>query len=79
MMSAVIVFHLQGEKDGRFVELILRYDFDPECDVEPGDRWDRTSSVGDVTFYLVREVRLFEGIRGEELHVFLDQVLLIEA
>lgn len=76
-MAIAIVFHLQGEKNRRMTEVILRYDFDPACEVESGDVWERTSAEGGISSFLVRDTRCFEGIYGAELHVFMNRVLLI--
>ena len=79
-MPQAIVFHLHDERDGRPVaEDILRYDFDSRCVVDPGDVWTRISYSGRVSHHRATNIRWFEGVYGEEVHVFMREVVSLGA
>ncbi|OGG52030.1 hypothetical protein A2704_00595 [Candidatus Kaiserbacteria bacterium RIFCSPHIGHO2_01_FULL_54_36b] len=72
-MAAAFVFHLMRLKTaGIRPDVLLRYNFDPRCDVERGDVWTRTATNGEVTSHRVTALRIFEGAEGDELHAFTE-------
>lgn len=68
---ADIVFHLMTLRAGRVVaDAVLRFNFDPACDVERGDIWGKPGKDG-ASYYRVNRLRIFQGENGEELHAFM--------
>jgi len=67
-MIRSIVFHARLDSG----VITDRFRFDDRCAITVGDGWDRTNRGGEVGSFVVVNIRVFEGVHGEELHAFME-------
>lgn len=76
------VFHLAKRSERRvFQDVILRFAFNPECEVAIGDIWTLQIGSGAVVHYRIVNLHEFITEHGEELHAYCipDLSLLVPA